>query len=146
MQNKIKEIVSKITKGQFFKVEYKSQPTQLAKGHKEDILIKYTKVVARNVRYGNMKAHKDTEIQDLKGVEWVEGTNGLILKKIGSEQYYLRLNTVPNQKPTTKWVLNGKEVSKEYLQENGILQPSYWNRKTTTDTYNVKLENVLSIG
>lgn len=141
MQN----IINKITKGQFFKVEFKSEP-KLAAAHKDKVLIKYTKVVARNVNYGNMKAHKDTEIQSLKGLEWVPNTNGLILKKVGEEQYYLRLNTVPNQKPTVKWVLDGKEVSKEYLQENGILQPSYWNRKTTTDTFNVKLENVLSIG
>ena len=53
----------------------------------------------------------------------------MLLKHNTKEQYYVAL--YPNHgKPTTMYLLNGMPISKQELQEKGVMQPSFWKQQS----------------
>ena len=42
-------------------------------------------------------------------------------------------------------MLNGKEITKEQLQESGLVVNSYFTEKEQLQQYDVKIENIINI-
>lgn len=138
LQNKI----SMIKKGTFVKFEIETEPKKKA-AFKNDTIKKYTKMVARfGISYGNMATHKDKIVGSLPYGEWVKGYEGYIIETNGN--YQLRFYTSAVKSRETIYTFNGKPTTKEWLDQNNVLQKSSSN--PNNDTFNVKIENIISIG
>ena len=61
-----------------------------------------------------------------------------------SSQKYITFATIPNGgNVKVCWYINGEVASEEEVRE--ITVPSYWN-KSNLDVFDVKLENIISVG
>ena len=73
---------------------------------------------------------------------WVKDYEGLLIESNG--KIYVRFYTTPN-KPQSKFILNGKEITKDELKELGVMQKSYWNNCEPTDCMTVQIKNIKEV-
>ncbi|MBP3708303.1 MAG: hypothetical protein J6J36_06825 [Clostridia bacterium] len=142
-------------KGTIISIEYKSNPTLNAVAKKSGILLeKYTITTGRfGVNYSNIKAVKEQrELDKQNGVvrqpktiwwNWLE--NNTIKEHTTNGNKYLTITTSKLAKPKVKYVLNGKEISKEDLQKQNIVINSYWSEKEPIQQYDININNIISI-
>ena len=163
---KLLEILSTKGNGQFIKVHWISNLNgkQSASSKKNGDVIK--KDVVTTVRKGldskNIKAVQKRLLEKgqynidpktgkiefflnkLSWGDWRKGYEGLLIDYNGKT--YVRFYTTPN-KPTSRYLLNGKEIDKEKLKELGVMQNSYWTKQEKEETIfmDLKIENIQEI-
>ena len=135
------EKIEGIIKGAFTKIEHKTIKKPLA-AHKDAFIEKYTKTVIRmGISYQNMKQNQNRITGPLPWGQWVAGYENYLIEHKGS--LYLRLYMDDVHSATTIWYLNGKETTKEYLEQNGYIGKQ---SKNESKCYNINIENIISIG
>ncbi len=150
------DIIHKVTSlkhGAFVRVKYRTdvQPSAKFKGHKIEKIVETT--VRVGVSYSNLSAVKERKATETKPTgpshvqwwRWSDGHRNIIKEKISDpSQKYVTLATVPKGGNTMVcWYIDGKPVSEEEVR--AITIPSYWN-KPNLDVFDVKLENLISVG
>ena len=150
------DIIHKVTSlkhGAFVRVKYRTdvQPSAKFKSHKIEKIVETT--VRVGVSYSNLSAVKERRATETKPTglshvqwwRWSDGYRNIIKEKISDpSQKYVTLATVPKRGNTmVYWYIDGKPVSEEEVR--AITIPSYWN-KPNLDVFDVKLENLISIG
>ncbi len=135
-----KEILKKLyakRNGAYFRIVYttdcNSKMSAAWKGHNVSKIT--TMSVRKGISYDNVKAviekraiNEGTKSSTFKG-SWFHHIDKTLLKHNTKDAYYVAL--FPNHgKTKTRWLLDGIEVTKEYLINNGVMQPSYWNSKS----------------
>ena len=150
------DIIHKVTslkRGAFIRVKYRTdvQPSAKFKSHKIEKIVETT--VRVGVSYSNLSAVKERRATETKPTgpshvqwwRWSDGYRNIIKEKISDpSQKYVTLATVPKRGNTmVYWYIDGKPVSEEEVR--AITIPSYWN-KPNLDVFDVKLENLISVG
>ena len=150
------DIIHKVTSlkhGAFVRVKYRTdvQPSAKFKGHKIEKIVETT--VRVGVSYSNLSAVKERRATETKPTgpshvqwwRWSDGYRNIIKEKISDpSQKYVTLATVPKGGNTmVYWYINGKSASEEEVR--AITIPSYWS-KSSLDVFDVKLENLISVG
>ena len=150
------DIIHKVTSlkhGAFVRVKYRTdvQPSAKFKSHKIEKIVETT--VRVGVSYSNLSAVKErretetkpTVLSHVQWWRWSDGYRNIIKEKISDpSQKYVTLATVPKGGNTMVfWYIDGKPVSEEEVR--AITIPSYWN-KPNLDVFDVKLENLISVG
>ena len=133
---KFNELQSKIKKGSYYKMVFKS-----IKEIKGNTIEKVSNGVYRfGINYKNISKVKDITTHSLLWGEWQ--TQNFILKH--KETLYLRVypSTCKYHKTKSFYLLNGKETTKQELIEMGLLKEQ--NTKEML-CFNIKLENLISI-
>ena len=139
------EAISKKKKGTFINLKYFSKKKPLA-AHKEDNIIKHSNGTYRlGIGYYNINGNQDKERKPSTKGNFEEGLENYIIKRIdknGNEVNYLRVYTT-NHKTTSQWTLNGQEVTKEWLIDNGYISKS---KSQPIDCFDINIDNIISIG
>ena len=98
-------------------------------------------VIRLGVDYSKMKVTEGKEVGGLPWGNWVEGLEGLVIEHKGN--YYLRVASSYSNNNKSYYYLDGQEVSKEeviaLLGEKKV-------QSGNPDVYNIKFENILSLG
>lgn len=151
----LKKELAKRRKGTLLSIEYKSIPTLTAQAKKSGTkLEKYTKTVARfGVNYSNIKAVKEQReldkqngiVRQQKTIWWNLIDNNTIKEHKENGNKYLTLTTSKLAKPKVKYMLNGKEITKEQLQQSGLVVNSYFTEKEPLQQYDVNIDNIINI-
>lgn len=152
MTDMIHKVMS-LKRGAFVRVKYRTdvQPSAKFKGHKIEKIVETT--VRVGVSYSNLSAVKERRAAETKPTgpshvqwwKWSDGYRNVIKEKISDpSQRYVTFATVPSGGNTKVcWYIDGKSVSEEEVR--AITIPSYWN-KPNLDVFDVKLENLISVG
>lgn len=105
-------------------------------------LVKFTHMVIRlGVNYANMKVNAGKEVGSLPWGEWVDGYEGLVIEHKGN--YYLRVSDSFTNNNTSRYELNGNEITKEQATE--IVGESKIASKQSS-VYNIKFDNIIKVG
>lgn len=136
-KNILKKIYSKHN-GSYFKISYvtdcNSKVCAAWKGHNVSKIT--TMSVRAGINYSNIKkviekrAAMSEIILSTPKVSWFHHVDDdrVLLKHNTKDNYYIAL--FPNNgKAQTRWLLDGIEVSKDYLKTNNIMQPSFWKSR-----------------
>jgi hypothetical protein len=114
--------------------------------HKEDNIIKHSNGTYRlGIGYYNINGNQDKERKPSTKGNFEEGLENYIIKRIdknGNEVNYLRVYTT-NHKTTSQWTLNGQEVTKEWLIDNGYISKT---KSQPIDCFDINIDNIISIG
>lgn len=147
------EKVRSLRHGAFVRIKYRTdvQPSAKFKNHKIEKIVETT--VRVGVSYSNLSAVKERRASEPYAIKqklvqwwrWSDGYRNVIKEKISDpSQRYVTFATVPSGGNTKVcWYIDGKSVSEEEVR--AITVPSYWN-KPNLDVFDVKLENLISIG
>lgn len=151
----LKKELAKRRKGTLLSIEYKSTPTLTAQAKRDGTqLEKITKTVARfGVNYSNIKAVKEQReldkqngiVRQEKTIWWNLLDNNTIKEHKTNGNKYLTLTTSKIARPKTKYLLNGKEITKEQLQQSGLVINSYFAEKEPIQQYDINIDNIISI-
>ena len=150
------DIIHKVTSlkhGAFVRVKYRTDIKPAAK-FKDYKIYKIVEATVRvGVSYSNLSAVKERKSAEVRPANtshvqwwrWCEGYRNIMKEKISDpSQRYITFATVPNGgNIKVLWYINGKSVPEEEVR--AITIPSYWN-KPNLDVFDVKLENLISIG
>lgn len=130
----ILKALDKKQNGAYFKIQYmtdiNNKVAAAFRGHNVTKLT--TMSVRKGISYDNLKSVKQATMGNnniqRKYTPWYSHIDKMLLKHNTKDQYYVAL--FPNKfgKPKTIYMLNGKPISKQELQDKGIMQPSYWNQ------------------
>ena len=151
----LKKELAKRHKGTLLSIEYKSTPTLTAQAKRDGTkLEKYTKTTARfGVNYSNIKAVKEQReldkqngiVRQQKTIWWNLIDNNTIKVHKENGNKYLTLTTSKLAKPKVKYMLNGKEITKDELQKSGLVVNSYFTEKEPIQQYDINIDNIISI-
>ena len=152
-----KEILKKIyakKNGAYFRIayttDYNSRVAAAWKGHNVSKIT--TMSVRKGIEYSNVKAvierraqYDKTKTSTFVGA-WFHHIDKTLCKHNDKDLYYVALFPNVNGKPRTRWMLDGIEVSKEYLISNGIMQPSFWSNKSKPlDMFTLGLDKIIDV-
>lgn len=105
-------------------------------------LVKETDMVIRlGISYQNMEINKDRVVEPLPWGSWVPGLENYVIEHKGN--YYLRINSTNSHIAKSKYLLNNVEITKEVAET--YINPKKLQSKESP-VYNVKFENIISIG
>lgn len=147
------EKVKSLRHGAFVRIKYRTdiKPSAKFKNLKIEKIVEAT--VRVGVSYSNLSAVKErraTEPQATKPTHvqwwrWCKGYRNIMKEKISDpSQKYITFATIPNGgNIKVCWYIDGKPASEEEVR--AITIPSYWN-KSNLDVFDVKLENLISVG
>ena len=149
----IVEKIKSLKHGTFVRIKYRTDVKPSAK-FKDCRVEKVVEATVRvGVSYSNLSAVKERRLAEVKSANpshvqwwrWCEGYRNIMKEKISDlSQKYITFATVPNGgNVKILWYINGKSASEEEVRT--ITIPSYWN-KSNLDVFDVKLENLISIG
>ena len=152
MTDIIQQIVS-LRHGTFVRVKYRTDVKPAAKFKNYEIHKIVEATVRVGVSYSNLSAVKERRASEPYAIKqkpvqwwkWSDGYRNVIKEKISDpSQKYVTFATVPSGGNTkVYWYIDGKSVSEEEVR--AITVPSYWH-KANLDVFDVKLENLISIG
>lgn len=147
------EKVKSLKHGAFVRVKYRTnvKPSAKFKDCKIEKIVEAT--VRVGVSYSNLSAVKErraiklqsTKLNHVQWWKWCDGYRNIMKEKISDpSQKYITFATMPNGgNIKVYWYINGKSASEEEVR--AITIPSYWN-KSNLDVFDVKLENLISVG
>lgn len=147
------EKVRSLRHGTFVRIKYRTdvKPSAKFKDCKIEKIVEAT--VRVGVSYSNLSAVKErrtTMSQSMTSTHaqwwrWCDGYRNIMKEKISDpSQRYITFATIPNGgNVRVYWYIDGKPVSEEEVR--AITIPSYWN-KSNLDVFDVKLENIISVG
>lgn len=140
--------IKTIRKGTFINIEYKSFPKPLA-AHKDAVIEKITKGVYRlGITYANMKINENKVTGPLPFGEWQPNYENYIIthtNKNGDYKEWLRIYTSNHHHSHTTWMLNGQEVNKQWLLDNGYIGKSSAESKHN-DLFIIEIKNLIKLG
>lgn len=138
--------------GRYLKMEYVTH-IQPLKAYKGSTIEKVVEGVFRLGLFYGAVIGQPNEVEGTNGVfgEWYKGQENKIYEKIkdGEKVHYVRLFTTKNSKHKSKvkYLLNGIEVSKEYLLENGyVSEAKLKSSSSELVTFVKKIEDIIKIG
>ena len=149
----IVEKIKSLKRGTFVRIKYRTEvkPSARFKDLKIEKIVETT--VRVGVSYSNLSAVKERRENESYVVKqkpvqwwkWSDGYRNVIKEKISDpSQRYVTFATVPSGGNTKVcWYIDGKSVSEEEVR--AIAVPSYWY-KANLDVFDVRLENLISIG
>lgn len=149
----IVEKIKSLKRGTFVRIKYRTEvkPSARFKDLKIEKIVEAT--VRVGVSYSNLSAVKERRATEAKPMNhshvqwwrWCEGCRNIMKEKISDpSQRYITFATIPNGgNVKVLWYINGKSVPEEEVR--AITIPSYWN-KPNLDVFDVKLENLISVG
>lgn len=149
----IVEKVKSLRHGAFVRIKYRTdvKPSAKFKDCKIEKIIEAT--VRVGVSYSNLSAVKERRLAELRPTKpnhvqwwkWCEGYRNIMKEKISDpSQKYITFATIPKGgNVRVYWYIDGKSASEEEVR--AITIPSYWN-KSSLDVFDVKLENLISVG
>ncbi len=121
--------------GAYFKIQYytdcNAKVSATWRGHNVTKLT--TMSVRKGVNYSNLKsviARRSQPNYIPSNIQpWYYHIDKMLLKHNTKDQYYVAL--FPNHgRPTTMYLLDGMPISKQELQEKGVMQPSFWTKQS----------------
>ena len=146
----LKKLYSK-RNGAYFRISYVTDCNKKVsaawKGHNVSKIT--TMSVRKGISYDKIKSviekRKREGYYSPKKSTWFHHIDKTLLKHNDKEAYYVAL--FPNHgKKNTRWLLDGIEVSKEYLVTNNVLQPSYWKSKSEAlDMFTLGLDKIIDV-
>ena len=151
--NNIIEKVKSLRHGAFVRIKYRTdiKPSAKFKDRKIEKIVEAT--VRVGISYSNLSAVKERRAIEPQSIKpnhvqwwkWCEGYRNIMKEKISDpSQKYIAFATIPNGgNVKVYWYINGKSASEEKVR--AITIPSYWN-KSNLDVFDVKLENLISVG
>lgn len=105
-------------------------------------LVKKTDMIIRlGVSYQNMEINKDRVVEPLPWGSWVPGLENYVIEHKGN--YYLRVSNTNSHISKSKYLLNNIEITKEVAET--YIDPRKLKSKESA-VYNIKFENIISIG
>ena len=105
-------------------------------------LVKKTDMVIRlGVSYQNMEINKDRVVEPLPWGQWVPGLENYVIEHKGN--FYLRVSNTNSHISKSKYLLNNIEISKDIAES--YIDPKKLKSKDSP-VYNIKFENIISIG
>ena len=149
----IVEKIKSLKRETFVRIKYRTEvkPSARFKDLKIEKIVEAT--VRVGVSYSNLSAVKERRATEAKPMNpshvqwwrWCEGCRNIMKEKISDpSQRYITFATVPNGgNIKVLWYINGKSVPEEEVR--AITIPSYWD-KPNLDVFDVKLENLISVG
>ena len=149
----IVEKIKSLKHGAFVRIKYRTEvkPAAKFKDYKVEKVVEAT--VRVGVSYSNLSAVKERRLAEIKYANpphvqwwrWCEVYRNIMKEKISDpSQRYITFATIPNGgNVKVLWYINGKSASEEEVRT--ITIPSYWS-KSNLDVFDVKLENLISVG
>ena len=138
--------------GSYFKIQYmtdiNSKVSAAFRGHNVTKLT--TMSVRKGVSYENLKSVKQARMEndDIRReyTPWYSHIDKMLLKHNTKEQYYVALFPNVFGKPQTIYMFDGMPISKQELQNKGVMQPSYWKKTETTPTMiTLRLDKIVQV-
>ena len=125
--------------GSYFKIQYmtdiNSKVSAAFRGHNVTKLT--TMSVRKGIAYENLKSVKLARMENdnmRSYTPWYSHIDKTLLKHNTKEQYYVALFPNVFGKPQTIYMFDGMPITKKELQNNGVMQPSYWKQSEKTPT------------
>ena len=143
-QQKI-ETLDSLQKGGYVKVQWYSMPCT-KKAFKDRVRKETTSVLRLGVNYGNLKENENKEINPLPTyLEW--HYKNIILRNINTNGLLVRVYTskVKNYTPSVQYYLDNEPITKQELIDMGALNASQ-SKSFDGNTFNIKLDNIISLG
>ena len=149
---KVKKIVKNLKRGNYV-MEYETPLKTLKSAPNGLVIMKQVRKVVRfGIEYKNTKYHKTRVLNGLKSdgsLPWGEWEEYKYFINHKEEKYLRYYNSSFNHKTKIKYVLNGKELTSEELQElvdlkyisSNELQP----KKNESGCYSINVKNIKSI-
>lgn len=144
LEETFKDFQSKYQIGSYVRCEWKSKKDTTAK-HKDGKVIKISNGVVRlGVKYENLQSIKEKgiKVQPLTYGEYVKGSERYLIEHKGQKYVRLYTSKSKNHKTHSKYLLNGVEVDRQYLIDNGVCTEKMLGSSKELDCFNVKLENL----
>lgn len=121
--------------GAYFRIQYYTDcNAKISAAFKGNNVTKLTTIsVRKGIDYSKMKSviarRSSPNYIPSNNQPWFHHIDKMLLKHNTKEQYYVAL--YPNYgRPTTMYLLNGMPISKQELQEKGVMQPSFWKQQS----------------
>ena len=150
----IKKALEAYRNGQFIRCGWQSR-IESAKARKSGIeVVKISEATVRiGINYGNIHAvqvmRENAEGEKKPYTVWfrhLEDFPVVIEHLQDADKKYLQVFTVNRgAAPKVRYLVNGKEVSREHLEELGYCNPSAFS-KSETLTFNIPIENLRFVG
>lgn len=137
--------------GAYFRIQYytdcNSKISASWRGHNVTKLT--TMSVRKGVSYENLK----TVIERRINGEYKPGTRELwyyhidkmLCKHHTKEQYYVALFPNKYGHADTIYMLDGMPITKQKLQEMGVMQPSFWSKKEKPEMMTLGLDKIVNV-
>lgn len=142
-KEEVRNYVKEIKKGVFQLLEYESnaKPLKKAKEENKDIRKQTRAIVRFGISYANMQVNKEKVVGSMLYGEYLEGDENYIVT-YGEKEY---LVAYYEKILETKYFMNGEEVTKDYLIENGYISNS---KPTPNEAHRIQpmLNHILTIG
>lgn len=141
----VKQEVKNLIKGAYYRLGYETNPTPLKRAKSENAEIKkQTIVIARfGIEYANMAVNKDRETGGLPNGATYENEYYpyIVNQKNGNQQLVAYVNKVVE----TKYFLNGEEIDKQWLQDNGYISNAV---RKPNDTHRIQpdINHIFELG
>ena len=145
--------LNKKRNGAYFTIQYYTdcnrQISAAFKGHNVTKLT--TMSVRKGVNYNNLKAVKMKKVnasqeQSSSKKCWYSHIDKMLLQHNDKPNtYYVALFPNPLTKTRTMYMFNGIVVSKEKLQEMGVMQPSFWKEKEQPIMITLGLDKIVNV-
>ena len=149
--------LSKKQNGAYFTIQYYTDCNrQVAADFKGHNVTKLTTMsVRKGIKYENLKAVKMKKLEQSQSLtqeqptqkkSWYSHIDNMLLKHNDKPNtYYVALFPNPLTKPRTMYMLNGIVVSKEKLQQLGVMQPSFWKEKEKSLMITLGLDKIVNV-
>ena len=139
--------------GAYFTLQYYTDCNkQVSAAYKGNNVTKLTTMsVRKGINYENLKAVKlkrAEQTQETTTIKksWYSHVDKMLLQhNTKPNTYYVALFPNPLTKATTIYMLNGMVVSKEKLQELGVMQPSFWKQKEKPLMITLGLDKIVKV-
>lgn len=143
-EQEVMKALSKIQNGAFFKMSYVSDCS-------DKVLAAYKthynviKIISSSYRKGIDYKHTKryvAPIQERKS--WFEHVDKTVIRHKTNGNKYLMVFKNPMGKPNVRYFVNSKQVSRQELEEMGIMQPSFF-KPSDSDVLTIRMSNIISI-
>lgn len=136
-------------KGAFVKLVFERKMEPSAR-FREKSIVKHVELTCRTgVRYSNMSAVIEARAEAqpnayVKTWEWVPGYERFIKRNLKSGQLLFTFETATNDHKKVSYTIDGVPASEDEVRAITPAKP--WKDPRSTDTFDVKFENIITIG
>lgn len=155
MERKHLAELNKKHNGTYFTIQYYTDCNkQVSAAFKGNNVTKLTTCsVRKGIDYENLKAVKMKRMEEAKlqkqtsqKKSWYSHVDKMLLKHNNKPNaYYVALFPNPLTKARIMYMLNGMVVSKEKLQQMGVMQPSFWKEKEKPLMITLGLDKIVNV-
>lgn len=146
-EQEIMKALSKIHNGAFFKMSYVSDCSDkvLARYKNSYNVIRIiSSSYRKGIDYRNTKRYVPLLADQKQRTSWFEHVDKTVVRHKTNGNKYLMLYKNPFAKPSIRYFVNSKPISRQELERLGIMQPSFF-KSSNSDVLTVRMSNVISI-